>query len=66
MSRPLYVDPYLEGSCVYRLDKNGDDLELVAWARNSGYARLVLDALRRDHPDDRFEQRRRARIESES
>ena len=59
------IDLHSSGSCVYRLNAKGDDIEIVAWAQSSGVARAALEALRKANPDYRYQQRRRAWVESD-
>lgn len=57
------VDMFADGSTVYQLGKTGEILSIAAWASNSLVARVACDELARRYPTDRFEQRRRARVE---
>ena len=60
-----YPDFYADGSFIYRLDDRGNSVECIAWAKNAFVARKALEALRTEYPDQKFEQRRRAHVESE-
>ena len=62
----LRVDLYAEGSTIYRLTRQGEIFELVAWARNSLVARVAFDELVRRYPRDHFSQRRRSFEEGDS
>jgi len=59
------VDLYSEGSTIYRLDAEGKDLEIVAWARSSLVARAAFLHLLKEYASDQFMQRRRSWIEGD-
>jgi hypothetical protein len=63
---PWKIDLYSEGSCVYRLDSDGEIESIAAWARNSLVAAEAFKALVKQYPNDRFEQRRRSHVENET
>ena len=64
-SRLFNVDFWAEGSTIYRLTVDGQDEEVVGWAKNSLVARAALEELKRRYPNARFSQRRRAWVELE-
>jgi hypothetical protein len=63
---PWKIDLYSEGSCVYRLDSDGEIESIAAWARSSLVAAEAFKALSEQYPRDRFSQRRRGFVERET
>jgi hypothetical protein len=56
------IDLYSQGACVYRLDEGGNDIEIVAWARNHGAAVAAWREMRRNDPAGRYQARHRGWI----
>ena len=42
---PCHIDLYSEGSCIYRLDRNGEIVSIEAWSRNSLMPSQAFEAL---------------------
>ena len=58
------VDLYAKGSCVLKLDREGNVEEVVAWARSAGVARAALGALTGTDARTSYEQRRGSWVEA--
>lgn len=65
--RPVngFIDPFSEGSSVYRVNEQNDILELVAFARSALVARAAFDHLCERYPNESYSQRRRAWVEAD-
>lgn len=57
------IDPFSEGSAVYRLDHRGEIAEIVAFARNALAAKAAFEYLCAYNPNESYLQKRRAWIE---
>lgn len=61
----FHVDLYGAGSTIYRLMRNGEILEIAAWAQSTLVAHAAFDRLNEQYPGDRFMQKRRSWVERE-
>lgn len=59
----FHIDLFSSGSAIYRLDDRGEIFEAKAWARNSLVAGVAFEKLVKDHPNDRYIQKRGSWIE---
>lgn len=65
--RHANIDLYAEGSCVYRMKRDGSGImDLAAWAANATVARAAFNELHRTYPNDHFVQRRKAHVEADT
>ena len=61
----LGINPFSDGSTIYRLDCEGEILEIVAFARSALAARMAFEYLCSHDPEQSFSQRRRSWVEVE-
>lgn len=62
----FHVDLFSSGSCIYRLDHEGEIAEPVAWAKSSIVANRAFDSLTEQYRHLRFLQKRGAWVENET
>jgi len=50
-----HIDMHASGSCIYSIDKEGNTIEIAAWAMSSGVARAAFEELKKAYPERRFQ-----------
>ena len=63
--RRTSFDAFGKGSSIFRLFRDGEIMEVAAWAQNTLVARAAFDRLIEQYPNDRFMQKRRSWVERE-
>lgn len=64
-SARFLVDVFDKGSAIYRLDREGEIIEAVAWAQSTLVANAAFAVLVKQSPTERFQQKRKSWVEQE-
>lgn len=65
-SARFLIDVFDRGSAIYRLDRQGEISEVVAWAQSTLTANAAFAVLVKQNPTERFAQKRKSWVEQES
>jgi hypothetical protein len=63
--RNTSFDAFGKGSAIYRLFRDGEIMEVAAWAQSTLVAKAAFDRLIEQYPGDRFMQKRGSWVERE-
>jgi hypothetical protein len=64
-NRKTSFDAFGKGSAIYRLFRDGEIMEVAAWAQSTLVAKAAFDRLIEQYPGDRFMQKRGSWVERE-
>ncbi|CAM5418076.1 hypothetical protein ATER59S_02351 [Aquamicrobium terrae] len=65
-SARFVIDVFEKGSAIYKLDRQGEILEVVAWAQSTLAANATFADLVERNPTERFRQKRKSWVEQEN
>ncbi len=65
-SARFLVDVFERGSAIYKLDRQGEILEVVAWAQSTLTANVAFADLVERNPKERYMQKRKTWVENET